>query len=74
MRLHFHQPANSALELLRQALTAIYMRYFCSGGYDQLDPALIEFIHQSNEAACLILMLASHHRNIGKQYRLKGLR
>ena len=65
-RLHFDEPAYRTLELETQAFTRVQRvrRPFCR--YDELDVAVVKFVDEGDEAACLVFAELIKLRNAGQ--------
>ena len=72
VRLHFLQAADGALKLEFQLLAGVEFQHRRGGGQDQLDAAIIELVHQVDEAPRLILHLPVQHRYVGDEDGVKA--
>ena len=56
-RSHFHEPRLGPLKFESQALTGIKLMNINLGRHNQLNTAVIEFIHQTDESASTVVRL-----------------
>ena len=71
MALHFDQSAVGSLKFESETFTGIYLVERARGRDDQLDVAIVEFVHQCNEATRGVGLGAAHRAEPRHQHRIE---
>src|SRR5581483_12103950 len=68
--LHLDKSAHGALEFEREPLATVELVRGCGGGNDQVDVAIVEFVHECDEAPRLVVAGCVEYRHAGDDDRL----